>query len=213
VRRLIVNADDLGLSGGVNRGIVEAHRSGIVTSASLMVEGPAAVEAVELAGALPVGLHAVLDRAGELLVSPEECPLELDRQLERFRELTGREPTHVDSHHHVHRDPGLEPGFAAFAERHALPLRDRDARHCGLFYGRWNGESHPEQVGVESLLRILEGIPDGVTELGCHPGYADGLRSSYTVEREQELRTLTDERVRARIEELGIELIGWDGLS
>ena len=205
MRRLIVNADDLGFSAGVNRGILEAYERGIVTSASLMVEGPAAAAGVELAGERALGLHAVLDRDGELLVPPERCGEELERQLARFRELAGREPTHVDSHHHVHRDPRLEPAFVAFGEEYALPLRDHDARHCGGFYGL-------EQVGVERLLGILEQIDEGVTELGCHPGYADGLKSSYTSEREHELRTLTDARVRAKVEELGIELIGWNGL-
>lgn len=216
MRRLIVNADDLGLSEGVNRGILEAHERGIVTSTSLMVESEAAEEAVEHARAAPrlsVGLHAVLDRGGELLVSPEECPDELERQRRRFEELTGRAPTHVDSHHHVHRDPRLEPSFVAFAARHGLPLRDHSrARHCGSFYGRRDGTSAPEQVGVERLLELLAALEDGVTELGCHPGYAGGLRSSYTSERERELSTLTDARVRARVRELGIELIGFEEL-
>jgi len=212
VKRLIVNADDLGLSDGVNRGIREAHECGILTSASLMVGGLAAARGAELAGALSVGLHAVLDRHGELLMSPEQAPEELERQLERFEELTRRSPTHLDSHHHVHREPRLLRAFEDFAERHELPLRDRDVRHCGLFYGRVGDGSHPEHVAVDSLLEILSGIDEGVTELGCHPGYAEGLDSSYTVEREQEVRTLTDARVLARVEELGIELIGWDGL-
>src|SRR5437899_6893534 len=59
-RYLIVNADDFGLSPGVNRGIIEAHEHGIVTSASLMVRWPAAREAVNYArqhGALSLGLH------------------------------------------------------------------------------------------------------------------------------------------------------------
>ena len=59
-RVLIVNADDLGLSPGVNAGIIEAHLRGIVTSASLMVRQPAAREAARLARAHPglsVGLH------------------------------------------------------------------------------------------------------------------------------------------------------------
>ncbi len=213
MKQLIVNADDLGLSEAVNRGIREAHERGILTSASLMVEGPAAEEGVELAGVLSVGLHAVLDRRGEFLVSPEDVPEELERQLARFEGLAGRRPTHLDSHHHVHRDPRLLPAFEGFAARHELPLRDRDVRHCGLFYGRWDDRSHPERVGVESLLEILGGIEEGVTELGCHPGYAEGLDSSYTVEREREVRTLTDARVRGRVEELGIELIGWDGVG
>ncbi len=214
MRRLIVNADDLGLSEGVNGGILEAHEHGILTSTSLMVDEEAAEQAVEVsAGAgLSVGLHAVLDRGRAIPVSPQECPRELERQLARFERLTGRHPTHLDSHHHLHREPALREAFIAFAELQGLPLRDRAARHCGSFYGRWGGVSHPEQIGVAGLLEILEGIEEGVTELCCHPGYADGLVSSYTVERERELAALTDPRVRARVGELGIRLTGWEEL-
>src|SRR5260370_3831130 len=59
-RYLIVNADDFGQSPGVNRGIIEAHERGIVTSASLMVRWPAAAEAAAYARLHPrlsVGLH------------------------------------------------------------------------------------------------------------------------------------------------------------
>src|SRR6187401_533384 len=59
-RRLIVNADDFGLTEGINRGIIEAHAQGIVTSASLMVRYPAAAAAAAYARshrALSVGLH------------------------------------------------------------------------------------------------------------------------------------------------------------
>src|SRR5438034_11679377 len=59
-RYLIVNADDFGQSAGVNRGIIEAHKAGIVTSASLMVCWPAAVQAAAYARkhpALSLGLH------------------------------------------------------------------------------------------------------------------------------------------------------------
>jgi hopanoid biosynthesis associated protein HpnK len=63
VRRLIVNADDFGLTPGVNRAIVEAHRQGVVTSATLMASSGAFEEAVRLAKAergLSVGCHVVL---------------------------------------------------------------------------------------------------------------------------------------------------------
>src|SRR5207249_7492687 len=62
-RYLIVNADDFGLSPGVNRGIIKAHDQGIVTSASLMVRMPAAAEAAAYARehpSLSVGLHCDL---------------------------------------------------------------------------------------------------------------------------------------------------------
>jgi chitin disaccharide deacetylase len=209
MRRLIVNADDLGYTEGIDRGILEAHERGIVTSASLMVDRPAAVHGAEVARRAPhlsVGLHAVLDSRGELTVPPERCEKELERQLAHFHELVGRPPTHVDSHHHVHRDSRLVDVFEALGERHALPLRDRTVRHCGLFYGS-------KAIGVERLLELLEGLDDGDTELACHPGYADGLHSRYTQEREQEVRTLTDPRVRTRLGELDIELIGWRNVA
>ena len=63
MRRLIVNADDFGFTAGVNRGIVEGHSHGVVTSSTLMANGSAFVEAAELAKTLPklsVGCHVVL---------------------------------------------------------------------------------------------------------------------------------------------------------
>jgi chitin disaccharide deacetylase len=199
VRRLIVNADDLGYTEPVNRGILEAHERGIVTSASLMVDRDAARDGVERArdSGLSVGLHAELDD-----VPPERCDDELRRQLARFEELVGARPTHVDSHHHTHRSPALSGVFAAFAAREGLPARDLAVRHEPRFYGA-------PAVGVEPLLSVLDSLPDGDSELGCHPGYAEGLRSRYVEERETELATLTDPRVRARVDALGIELIGW----
>src|SRR4051812_13484115 len=59
-RYVIFNADDFGASNGVNRGIVECHRNGVVSSTSLMVSGRAVDEAVELAASNPdlaIGLH------------------------------------------------------------------------------------------------------------------------------------------------------------
>lgn len=61
VRRLIVNADDFGLTAGVNRAIVEAHRDGIVTSATLMASGAAFADAVQVSPAnLSIGCHVLL---------------------------------------------------------------------------------------------------------------------------------------------------------
>jgi hopanoid biosynthesis associated protein HpnK len=63
LRRLIVNADDFGFTSGVNRAIIEAHSRGIVTSSTLMANGPAFHEAVDLARSAPalsIGCHVVL---------------------------------------------------------------------------------------------------------------------------------------------------------
>ncbi len=75
-RRLIVNADDFGRSPSINQAVVQAHRGGILTTASLMVNEPACEEAVALARENPrlgVGLHLALSH-GRSALTPEEIP-------------------------------------------------------------------------------------------------------------------------------------------
>jgi chitin disaccharide deacetylase len=220
-RHLIVNADDLGASAGINTGVLEAHTHGVVTSASLMVDMPAAEEFAacrQQAPDLSVGLHVTLtSEGGELLFETGACRGELERQLTRFEELLGRAPTHLDSHHNVHLEQPLSDIFLAVASERRLPLRAFSAaRYFADFYGQWDdGETHLEQVSVQMLGEMLETeVGPGVTEIGCHPGYAGhGFESSYLREREAEVRTLCDPRVAARIEELGIALRSFAELS
>jgi chitin disaccharide deacetylase len=76
VRRLIINADDFGFTSGVNRGIVKAHTDGVVTSATLMANGPAFCEVKQLAKEIPklsIGCHVVLIN-GEPLLPPARVP-------------------------------------------------------------------------------------------------------------------------------------------
>jgi len=207
---LIVTGDDFGITSGINRGIVQAHREGILTSTSLMVDRPACEEAATLGRAcatLSVGLHLELNPD-----DPAGIPAELARQLARFVELVGAAPTHADSHHDVHYDRRVLPHALAWSARTGVPLRGCSrARHFPKFYGQWGGETHLEQIGVAGLLRLLDTeIGEGVTELNCHPGYVEaGFPSSYAAEREEELRTLCDERVRQAILEREIRLIGF----
>jgi hopanoid biosynthesis associated protein HpnK len=75
-RRLIVNADDFGRSQSINLAVIRAHREGILTTASLMVNEPAAGEAVRLARENPklgVGLHLALV-CGAAALPPERIP-------------------------------------------------------------------------------------------------------------------------------------------
>ena len=212
---LIVNGDDFGASRGINRGILEAHESGVLTSASLLVDRPASAEAAALARRHPglsLGMHLELaPTPGELEGVAAEC----ERQLARFLELTGKTPTHLDSHHDVHHDPRVLPHVLAQARRDGVPVRGHSrARHMGEFYGQWGGRTHLEQIGVDGLLRLLDAeVGEGVTELSCHPGYIEpGFRSSYVAEREVEVRTLCDARVRQGIRDREIRLISFRDL-
>jgi predicted glycoside hydrolase/deacetylase ChbG (UPF0249 family) len=223
-RFLIVNADDFGLSDGINAGTIEAHEHGIVTSASLMVRGPAAPAAAEYAQSDPslsIGLHLDLgewiyrNEAWEPLYEvialddPAAVAAVAARQLDTFCRLVGHSPTHLDSHQHVHRDEPLRTVAIAVARELAIPLRHFSSgiRYCGGFYGQSaKGDPLPGAIGVEALIALLHALPSGVTELGCHPGWAENLESSYRVERAIEVKTLCDPRVREAVSEERIAL-------
>jgi len=212
MRRLIVNADDFGLARGVNEGIIEAHVNGILTSTSLMVERPEAVHAARLARehpALSVGLHYVED--GPEIDEPGHAARTFAAQLARFRELTGADPTHVDSHHHVHMT--RMSTFAPLVAPLGVPLRsDGRARFLVEFYGQPQpGVVDLDRVRTPFLLELLATEVAGeFTELGCHPArVTDDLRSSYAGEREVELATLTEPGLRARVGALGLTLASY----
>jgi predicted glycoside hydrolase/deacetylase ChbG (UPF0249 family) len=274
-RQLIVNADDYGRTPGVSRGILEAHRAGIVTSTSVMINRPGIEAQLEEALAHPqlgVGQHLVftagqpvlpaarvpglVDAAGEFLeqhtvwARAERIPLaqlraELAAQIERFRRLAGHLPDHLDCHHFVHLYPPFFQVYAGLAAAYHLPLRvpfptQPDFRlapgrlpylegfpldlvrgmvatnsnllrarslaypdhFVATFYGR-------EALSRDYLLELLEGLPAGLSELMCHPGYddADLAGSGYRAEREIELALLTDPAVREAVDAFGIELV------
>ena len=214
----IVNGDDFGASSGVNLGIIEAHRHGILTSASLMINMPGSEQAVELSAANPglsVGLHVNFTNEGDALIDLEDIKAarsELNAQYRLFVDRMGRPPTHLDSHHNVHRMPGLSPLFLELSETHGLFLREHSpVRYFSNFYGQWGGESHPEHVSPEQLVSVLETeIQPGITELACHPGYMTGeFISEYAFEREIELRSLCNKMVKQRAAELNIDLVNY----
>jgi chitin disaccharide deacetylase len=224
---------NFGQSSAINRGVVRAHCAGIVTSASLMVRWAAAPEAVCYARSmtsLSLGLHVDFGEwaydADTFTWQPLHHVLptddvefvtdEVDRQLAQFRSLVGRDPTHLDSHQHAHREDPLRSCLAAVASRLGIPLRDVDTgvTYNGGFYGQSNrGYPHHVAISAQALLSLLRALPPGVTELGCHPGEVDELSGMYRAERAMELRTLCDPLVRAALGDLAIDLRSFGDLQ
>jgi chitin disaccharide deacetylase len=287
VKNLIVNADDLGWTEGVNRGIADAHANGIVTSASVLANGTAFPDAVELARRLPslgVGVHlnltngapvasreavpSLLNDQGEFEGGPEglllkiatralelvEVEREWDAQIRRVRDM-GIRPTHLDGHKHVQMLPGLFDIALRLAKRHGvaairvshessrlraalsgsteqraavvlkqgvqargLKLLARDAHRQAEEGGiatadHFCGVAQTGELTREGTLRLLRSLPEGTTELMCHPGYADeDLRNSGTrlqQSRQKEIEILTDPEVRNVVASQGIRLIDY----
>lgn len=287
MKNLIVNADDLGWTEGVNRGIADAHRKGLVTSTSLLANGRAFESALHVARsnpALGVGVHlnlsdgpptsppqdvrGLLNEVNALEDGPEslllriasrslplaEVEREWDAQIQKVRDA-GIHPTHLDGHKHVQMLPGLFEIAVRLAKKHGvravrvsheesklravlatggdqktgvvlkqgvqargLKLLAPDARemanHAGLVTTDYFcGIAQTGVLTPEGVARLLESLPDGTTELMCHPGYFDDeLHASPTrlqESRQTELQILTDPSIRKLVATRGIRLISY----
>src|SRR5229473_2333031 len=275
MRNLIVNADDLGWTQGVNRGIAEAHRNGIVTSTSLLANGCAFEEGVRSALQSPrlgVGVHlnlsdgkplapggpeTLLFRLTAKSLDAREVELEWNAQIEKVR-AAGIRPTHLDGHKHVQMLPGLFAVALRLAKKHGieavrvsheasslraalnsggelaglmlkqgvqargLKLLARDARKMAERAGvaaadYFCGIAQTGVLTKKGIQQMLASLPEGTTELMCHPGYADAeLEKSATrlqKSRQTELEILTDKEIRKSIAALGIRLINYGEIS
>ena len=240
---LIVNADDFGLTAGVSRGILEAHRNGIVTSTTLLVNRaipPAQVDELKTSG-LGVGVHlnltlgapvadpkrvpSLVDAEGRFVrdaleaaarAKTDEARIELGTQIDAFRKIMGRFPTHLDTHHHVGRLTPVLELVLDFARALRVPVRSQDAqvrraaRALGLrtpdhFMGESGAEAYWSR---ERVLEHLAALPVGLSEFMTHPGYFDEdlAYSRYGRQRETELAGLTDPEVRQAARRTGIRL-------
>ena len=287
MKNLIVNADDLGWTDGVNRGIVEAFRNGIVTSTSLLANGAAfagGVAAAKSAHGLGVGIHlnlsdgppvadretvtSLLNDEGLFAGGPEslllrrarrglllnEVEAEWDAQIQKVRDA-GIAPTQLDGHKHVHMLPGLFEIALRLAKRHnigairvsleasslraalsagnkqrtgvvlkqgvqarGLKLLSRDAREQAERAGiatadYFCGIAQTGELTLEGVTQLLKNLPEGTTELMCHPGYADAALQKTATRlqdsRQTELAILTNMEIRNLVASQGIRLIDY----
>jgi predicted glycoside hydrolase/deacetylase ChbG (UPF0249 family) len=270
-----VNADDFGLSEGINRGIIEAFTAGALSSTSVMVGMPAFDDAVHLAhsvSSLGVGLHftltagrpltratSLVDRAtGEFLRGPALVRLALAGRIQTqevadecaaqiaVARKAGLRLTHLDGHHHVHLLPGVRAAVRRVVEAERIPaVRRPMERIFGVTAWfrrlpervliamlaryvdrkRWHVATTDYFVGSvllgasnfhAILLRVLDSLRVGTTELMVHPGYVSGPLpgdDSYTSQREIELHALTSPDVIQRLHSGAIRLVNYGDIG
>jgi predicted glycoside hydrolase/deacetylase ChbG (UPF0249 family) len=148
---LIVNADDFGLTPGVSVGILTAHRHGIVTSTTMLVNRDVTPDVVARArdAGLGIGLHvnltlgkpltrgaSLIDAGGAFVrdarraaarANGHDVEREIGAQIERFETLTKHVPTHLDTHHHVGLLVPVREIVLSTARRLGVPVRSQDA--------------------------------------------------------------------------------------
>ena len=247
--RLIINSDDYCRTSPISRGVREAHRQGVVSSTTCMMNFPNAAEDIELAlketPELGLGVHLVLTSGPPLSapeavptlvtaenrfpglseflshldqVNPEEVKAEWRLQIEKFVRVSGRPPTHLDSHHHSsYYTKDFFRAMLELAQEFGCAIRQVTAQDSGFLRGlpKMVGETilayapllirefnisttdafyasfYDEQATKEDIIGILERLPkDGLYELMCHPGYSDAALEASSIYNRQREREL-----------------------
>jgi predicted glycoside hydrolase/deacetylase ChbG (UPF0249 family) len=252
--RIIINADDFGISDGVCTGIVQAIRSGCLTATSAMVCVPGATDRIDrwsemipgcigahlqLTGGRPIlpasDIPSLVQANGLFPVSRREVRApkraeviaEWEAQIEVLVRL-GIRPTHIDSHHHVHRLPEVRDAYYEIVSQHGVPARSVDPEMTERLRGMGVPCAGKTLLGwfggvltVASLLAVIregvQGFAHGcVVEVMSHPGFVDDeLRrvSRYVEERETELAVLCDPWLRELLQAESLSLCSFGILA
>lgn len=216
MKYLVVNADDFGYSKGVNKGIIEAHVNGIVTSTTVLVDGVAADEAKGLSTypELSVGLH-FNPIPGESLES------EFGRQLELFKSIVGRDPDSIDTHKSLPSDKeNIESMLRKYSEENDTPVRKLGkVKFIRSFFGLnvdGSGVLDENNVTVSALKSAIDEASDEVNEIMTHVGYCDEYllsKSSYNTTREKELESVLDPSIKEYLASANLQLVNWGQLK
>ena len=232
--KLIVNGDDFGITNGVNRGILEVSRKGILTSTSVMVNRPYADEIKSFHKMVPnIGIGIHIEFAEELLqrykggeyIDKVEIIDSIEEQISKFKRLSGFIPDHMDFHKVAIRQTKtfviddisvFKTPVEIVSKKYRLPWRGMpdvvvlDSFHGAIYDPITHKKSRMdlERISPKSLIQILKSLKKGNYELMTHPGFIDkNLTSSYALEREKEIFALCNSDVVNEITKHKIQLV------
>jgi len=244
---LIFSADDFGLTEEVTKGIAKGMTDGVVTRTSAMMctEGAQWIKQYAVGLENRIGIHlqltdgvplspqsqvkSLVDENGKFpaswrlltRVNEDEIRLEWEAQIQAFLAL-GLTPTHIDTHHNVHRFRSMFTVYCELAKKYNLPTRPlsdnmlkrlkmKELLSTDICVEEWEGV----HVTVDSLVSHVMGakrkleVEDCIMEVMCHPGYVDDnlrSRSHYLEAREKELEVLCDPKLPLMLREYGFEV-------
>lgn len=243
IKKLIMNADDFGMTQGNTIGILLAHAQGVLTSTTCMMNMPYAEFALKEAQKYPhlgVGIHLVLtvgrplidgahsyvDENGDF-IRPKDYPdgdphadkdelyREWKAQIEKFIEVAGHKPTHIDSHHHVHLLPWHVEVAKTLAKEYDLPMRQREQVLDTYEYVRCDDRMYGDDANYDFVTSAFN-THEECLEFMCHPALIDQRlydMTSYGLPRMKELELLQSNELREFIEKNHIKLINFSDIK
>lgn len=232
--KVIINADDFGYTKAVTEGIIEGYHRGIIRSTTALCNMGYVEYGKKLLKDCPdlaVGVHLTLtlgksltenqtltDEFGyfykpemlrEHMFDPQEVYLEFKAQIEKYIEIFGRKPSHLDSHHGMHDFHDNYLATERLAKEYQLPVR----RYSDYLFVK---EFVNEKISVEGLIDILEKYKNKNIEIMTHPGNCDlelYEKSSYSLNRVVELSILCHQDIKDYIKENKIVVTNYLGES
>lgn len=250
--KLILNGDDFGITKACNYAIIDCFKDGVLTSTSMMTNMPGAKHAAMLMkeySDLSVGIHLNLTVGKPLTncptllkedgtfnkgmlknsenVSQNEIRQELQAQIDRFIELTGKIPDHLNSHHGIEVIKGAEKVVCELANKYQLPVRRfftlPEGNHPDLPYEvpKINGfvqKDHPYNLDTDLISYYTKEDleSDAIYEYAAHPGYVDYeilQFSSLTTGRAYDAQVFLSNKVKQWIKSNHIELVNYKVLK
>ena len=117
-------------------------------------------------------------------INPEEIEIEWERQIVKVMEALERKPSHLDSHHGVHRKTELTPIYLKLAKKYKIPVRGGRALNqidgkpygvasSAIAFSDWTGQNKDINELKQIILESLEQVEEGIPELVVHPGFCD----------------------------------------
>ncbi len=241
IKKLIVNADDFGITEGVTLGIIKAHVDGILTSTTTMMNMPYCKEALEMAKDYPnlgVGIHLVLSLGrplskkinsltdvegnfknqrlhhdGTANINQDELYAEWKSQIELFIKHAGKKPDHLDSHHHMH---AYYPEVTLrLASEYDVPVRSHMKLPYRFAFCNVVPDFYADKVSYEYFVECCTKYTDEIIEIPCHPAFVDKAlidTTTYNLQRTNDLAVLLDHRCKDFLTENNIELVNFQDL-
>ena len=245
--KIIFNGDDLGISRSCNWAMYDCFKYGVMRSASLMVNMPYAKEAIEIfkdCSDFSIGLHfnltvgkpiiedlySLVDSNGNFTktiledstrVVEEEIRKELYAQFERYVEICGKIPDHINSHHDISRIQYASDIQMEIAQKYNIPVRE-------CFFKTYEYKECTGHLAArlpfsfEKCMEIMNDVnsfidafsqeqiaSDAIYEIPAHPGYIDQNLvniSSYTTQRYLDADFFMNEKLSKWIDEKKIVL-------